>query len=112
MQAAAVNTTQERLKKFREIQKDYLTALILNPLSAEDYLKESLDNSGIYISETPKELLLPSVLDLCVTIRNRKRAMEEHKYELDAQYLEFLEVEMKTLIILRRRMLDEISTRI
>ena len=112
MQAAGMNTVPARLNKFQWIQKDYLTALIQNPLSAEDYLKENLDNSRIYISETPKELLLPSVLDLCVTIHNRKRAMEEHKYELDAQYLEFLEVEMKTLIILRRRMLDEISTRI
>jgi hypothetical protein len=111
MQASGLDSIPERLDKFKFIQKDYFTAFSVNGISAEDYLNESIDLMQDYIQDTPTELLIPSILDLSVTLDNRNRAITEHRNELDIQYLRFLEIELKVLIQIRRSMLDEIPKR-
>ncbi len=111
MQDGGLDSIAARLEKFKFFQKDYFTAFSFNGISAEDYMKDSIDFMDFYIQDTPTELLIPSILDLCVTIDNRNKALVEHKSELDIQYLRFLEIELKVLIQIRRSMIDELSKR-
>lgn len=100
-----------RLKKHKMFQELYHNAYSQTGISAEEYLLTALKTMNEKIHEFEKGSLIGSKRLLAVQIKDRENAVKNYQNDLDSTYLNFLDAEMKTLIMIKREMTNEINNR-
>ena len=67
----------------------------------------SLNELKVKVEKLSKDSLEASVLIVSIQIKDTQRAIELYKNDLDEMYMNFIESELKALIIIREEMKNE-----
>ncbi|MCP5502907.1 MAG: hypothetical protein H7A25_23605 [Leptospiraceae bacterium] len=105
------HTEEARLAKNRGFQDLYHSAYSEGAYSAEEHLLISLNELKVKVEKLSKDSLEASVLIVSIQIKDTQRAIELYKNDLDEMYMNFIESELKALIIIREEMKNELVQR-
>jgi hypothetical protein len=102
------NNYDWRLKKYKWIQEYYFKAFAYNNKPAETFLLDIIENFSYYQGGGEEEYYRLERILISVQISIKQKLLEEAKWELDPQFYEFTESELKILISLRRKYIDSL----
>jgi hypothetical protein len=96
-------------EKYTWIQNYYFLSFSSNKYPAERYLLEAIEKFNYFFLTVPlKEFFELERILISVQIESKNKMLEEAKWELDPQFYEFTESELKILISLRRKYIDSL----
>jgi len=104
---SGLETYAGKLKIFSYYQNSYIDSYRIGKVSAEDYMLDALDRRDEFLKDLPTEYISNSRKSLYVDILNLERGLKEYKKELDTMYFSFLDLEYKSLIIIRKSLIEE-----
>ena len=104
---SGLETKEGKYKIFAHYQKSYFDTYRIGKVSAEDYMLDAINRRNEFLADLPTEFIPNSKNSLYVDILNLERGIKEYKNELDPMYYSFLEAEYKSLIIIRKAMIEE-----
>jgi len=105
--ASGLETYEGKYKIFAYYQKSYFDSYRIGKVSAEDYMLDAINRRSEFLADLPAEFIPNSKKSLYVDILNLERGLKEYKNELDPMYYSFLEAEYKSLLIIRKALIEE-----
>ncbi|MDX1959067.1 MAG: hypothetical protein SFU98_10880 [Leptospiraceae bacterium] len=105
-----METRPKQLELYKDFENSYTRSYRVSGISAEQYMMDSITYDSHYLVMIPSEMFDGYLQNLFVDLKNRERSLL-FKNELDPNYVEFVETELKALIQIRRRFIDEKNRR-
>jgi hypothetical protein len=106
-----LHTSEAVLYKHRQFQELFHSAYSESSYSAEEHLLQTLFDLHNKVTKLSKDSLQGSILIISIQIKDREKAINSYSGMLDTMYYKFLQAELKTLVMIRKEMKDELARR-